>query len=306
MSPDHPMTSRRVRVGAIIVVFILAAVGFVVFGSSTAINRSEMAKLVVHSSGIKGLANKPYVSQPQSFASVPSRTITSEATKDPARTGVYSIGWKNAASTGNADILLEILPTATAARSARDELEAQYSAKKDYTAAGLKLIGSFSAPEVPHAFAREFATASPQKGSPATTVFVVVFQVGRAAVSVLVEDVKVAGLERGTLDLAAAEVRLLRRAEPHFSMTSSVHRPLTALWFGLGALGVSVVIWSLPSATLELRRRRERRISQARRREQRHVTARGTKVLRRRAMPSWPTSRSTAIRWYRRRSRSVR
>jgi hypothetical protein len=298
------MSRRFLRIGAIVVVFVLAAIGYVVFGSSTEINRSDMAKLVVHVSGVASLARNPYVSQPQSFGSVPSRTITAEAAKDPAQTGVYSIGWKNAASTGNADILLELLPTASTARRALLELESQYSAKKDYSAAGLKLVGPFTPPKVPHAFAREFTTASPQKGSPATTVFVVVFQVDRAAVSVLVEDVKTAGLEQGAARLAASEARLLRRVEPHFSMVASVHRPLTGLWFGLGALGVSVVIGSTPAATLELKRRRERRISRARRREQRHVTARGTKVLKRRAVPTWQTSRGTTARWYRRRARS--
>ncbi len=296
------MSSWRLRVPAIVIVLALAGAGFALFGSSTEIHRSEMSKLVVHTSGLAGVPHKPYLDKPQSFTSVPAKILAQAAASDPSHTGVYTVGWKNPASSENVGLLIELLPTASAAQSARSELQKEYATKKSYQAAGLTLVGSFSVPKVPGAFAREFTTTATSTNSSPTTVETVLFQVRRVAVSVMVQSVKSAGLRQGASRLASSELQLLQRAEPHFAMTTSVHRALTALWYGLGALGVSLAIIFGPTVLLELQLSRERRAERAVRREQRHVSARGGKVLKRKSVPAWQTSRSAPRRyeqWFR-------
>ncbi len=296
------MSSWRLRILAIVIVFALAGAGFALFGSSTEVHRSEMSRLVVHTSGLTGVPSKPYLDKPQSFTSVPSKTLAQAAANDPGRTGVYTVGWKNSASSENVGLLIELLPTASAAKSARSELEKEYATKKSYQAAGLTFVGSFSVPKVPGAFAREFTTTATSTSSSPTTVETVLFQVRRVAVSVMVQSVKSADLRQGVSQLAASEMALLQRTEPDFVMTTSVHRALTALWYGLGALGVSLGIIFGPMVLFELQLNRERRAERAVRREQRHVNARGGKVLKRKSVPAWQASRSAPRRyeqWFR-------
>jgi hypothetical protein len=285
------MTSWRARGIVVVVIFLVAGAAYGLFGATTQINRNEMARLVVDQTHLPGFEVKPYLDQPQNLSSVPSKILAEAAARDPAKTGVYSRGWRNTSSSGTAGFLIELLPTASEAKKQKETLQEGYAIKKDYSAAGLTLVGPFDVPGIPGVFAREFTVAASQ-GSPATTVDFVIFQVGRVAVSLGVQDAN--SSRQGTVQLATAEMHLLRQEEPGFSMTSSAHEPITALWFGLGALAVSLVVVGVPAAIVHRRRRRERQAVKARRQEQRHVTSRGGKVLRRRGVPAWqarPTSR---------------
>jgi hypothetical protein len=276
---------RTLLVVAVVVIFILAGVGYWLFGTSTQIDRSEMSRLSVASTGLPSFEAKPYLHGPQQFASVPSKVLSEEAASEPAQTGVYAVGWKTASGKGNADLLIELLPTDATAESARQALQHEYATKKIYTSAGLKLLGTFPVPAVPGAFTASFSPTSSKNSS--TVVDVVLFRVGRVAVSVVVQDQAHSGFNQQAASFAVAEKNVLERTEPRFSMSSQVHRPLTALWFGLVALGVSAAIVAAPRLLAYRRFRVEHRAERARRRELRHISARGGKVLKRRGAPAW-------------------
>jgi hypothetical protein len=279
-------------VPVVVVVFVLAGVGYWAFGTSLKIDRSVMSRLAVPSTGIPSFKAKPYVHGVQQFASVPSRIVSQEAARDPANTGIYAIGWKNASDTNDADLLIEFLPTDATAETARKSFETQYANKKDYGAAGLTRLGDFAIPEIPGVFTSSFASET--RGSPTSYVDVIVFRVGRVAVSTVVNAHKRAGLDGHASSFAVSEKNLLEREEPGFSMSSKVHRPITALWWGLGALVVCALVVGTAPLLRYRRARREHHVERLRHRQQQHITARGGKVLKRRPAPAWQAGRHRA------------
>jgi hypothetical protein len=276
---------RFLLVLAVVAVFVVAGVGYWIFGTSTQIKRSVMSRLAVRTTGIAGFESNPYVHGVQQFASVPSQIVSEDAARDPAKTGVYAVAWKAPKNSGNADLLIEILPTSSDANTARHALQHEYATKKDYSSAGLTLLGKFSIPQIPGVFASSFVTSS--KGATPTFVDTMLFRVGRVAVSAVVQDTKRSAIDQDATQFAVSEMRVLDATEPAFSMSSQVHQPLTALWFVLGALGVSAAVVAAPPLLRYRRARIETRADRMRRREQRHISARGGKVLKRRGGPAW-------------------
>lgn len=273
----------------VVVVFVLAGAGYWAFGTTVKIDRSVMSRLSVPSTGIPTFKTKPYVHGVQQFASVPSHIVSQEAARDPAGTGVYAIGWKNAKDTNDADLLLELLPTKATAETARKTFENQYENKKDYTAAGLKRLGDFAIPQIPGAFTSSFISAP--RGSPTSYVDVIVFRVGRVAVSTVVNSQTRTELDQHAASFAVSEKNRLDAEEPGFTMSSKVHQPLTALWWGLGALALSAIIVGAAPLLRYREARREHHAERVRHRQQQHITTRGGKALKRRPAPAWQAGR---------------
>ena len=285
------MRSRRWRAVTVGIVVVLCGIGYAVFGSSTQINRSDMSRLVVQTVKLPKVNPKPYLSEAQSAASVPTKVLSQEMAKDPASAGAYTIGWQSHSATSYANLLVELLPTRSSAKAARNSLQEQYAKKKDYSQLGLTLVGSLSIPQVPGVFASEFTVSATSKGAAPTALDVVAFQVKRVAALIVVQGSTSAGIKSGTTGLAVSEEQLLQREEPRFSMSQTAYRALRALWFGLGALVVSLLVIFSPVGVRLLEDRRTQQTLRARRQEDRHVSARGSKVLKGRKPPAWQTAR---------------
>jgi hypothetical protein len=206
----------------------------------------------------------------------------------PTETGAFQVAWRlKGSKTSGASVLVQLLPTPTLARSLQHELKGDYSEAKKLAAESLDLTHQFTVAALPGAFAASYTEkSSTTPSSVSTNVYVVLFQVNRVTVFVLMQSSSTTIGQQDASSLAVSEARLLRKAEPGFSLAQTVRPGLLALWFGLGTLtaaGVSLVFpWTLRLIT----QRRERKEEKDRLRARRHVGSRGSKVMQRQRAPA--------------------
>lgn len=299
------MNVSRWQILAAALVVLLGGIAYAVFGAATEVNRADMSRLTVQTLHLPSFQAKPYVNKAPSISSIPSAILTEESARDPAMTGAYAVGWKTTQGSGNADLLIELLPTASSAKQARSALQRQYQTKKDYAAAGLTRVGSLSIPQIPGAFAAEYSEAAQSKSTPPVSVGVVVFQVHRVAVFLQILGVSRTDLGADVSSLAVSEQRVLDQRESGFSMSRSVYQASRGLWIGIGVLVGLLIVALAPATMRSVRSRRERRLRKAEQARHRHVTTRGSSVLRRGRVPTARVPRPIS-RFSRRRLRSRR
>jgi hypothetical protein len=289
---ENPTTSRTPRAGRIphlprilaSGVVVVAAVGYVVFVTSTRIDRASLSTLVIDKTGVTALKSKPVESEFVSPQKSAYAAVKSAGASDPDGTGGYGKEWSGSTASGDAATqLVELLPTSAQARSVRAEAEAAYTDASALKAAHTTVTAHFTVPTLAGSFGVSFATAA-SSTTGATTGTAIVFSQGRA-VAVEYLQSSTGGLSRAdATTMARAEDTLLEKKEPSYSLTQTT-RPLTlSVVYFLVSLLIAGLILLVPDLVRRRRtRRQERREEQARR----EYRARGAKSLRRRRQPAW-------------------
>ena len=284
---NAPRTRTRLIASALVIV--LAAVGWLAFVSSTSAVPSRLSALVIADPGLPGLKAEPGGRRPIA-ANVLPFPPAAKATGGGADTGGYAASWqtsaKSAAGATTANVLLELLPDRSSAGHVRTTAVQRYTDPKALAQSSLAVTSHFTVPGVPGAAG--IALASTRTGASTGTGYAVTFQLDRA---VAIEFVQAASGTAGrgdTATMARAEYRLLRHAEPGFSLAVT-SRPLVAslvYWAVAVALAGSLLLvpWWLGRRRTRLALKQQARVHY-------EIRSRGRKAVRRHQTPAWARPR---------------
>lgn len=270
---------------------VVAAVCWGLFVTQGRVVPSRMGQLAVRRSGVPGLLARPATARtlPVSQSSITS--VKTAARSRPAHTGIYEVGWQSpakAATTTNAGLLLQLVPTTTLADKVLGTVRAQYAKSRSVSGDQYTLTSHFTVPGVPGAAGVVFHVTS---GSAAAsgTAYVVTFRVGQVVTLVLIQTTgTLPGGSRTAASLAHAEAARLDQVGTGFSLRVT-SRPLGwSLALAGGAVAVAAAVIVLPEWLAGLpdrrRRRHEHRVRQRLEEERR---ARGRRAVRRHRPPAW-------------------
>jgi hypothetical protein len=286
--------SGRSRVFIAIAIVAVGAVAYAFLGTTTAVDESRLSRLVVPATGFKGFKPHPLKSSIEPPSKSPSSVVKAAGASHPTETGIVQVAWSASTKENEAGVMVQLLPTPAEARAVLAELKSDYSAPKKVSAESLTLVDKFTVTALPGAFAARYAPTSSKTSS--ADIYIVLFQVDRVAAFVVVDVSSSAVTEKDAGALAVSEAQHIRRVELGFTLAQTVRPFLRALWFALGTVLVAGAVLAFPRIRRFMTDRRERMEDRARLREQRHVRARGSKVMRRQSVPAWQRPRSTGRR----------
>ncbi len=286
-----------VRLLSAVAIVVLGAIAYAFFGSVSAIDGDRMARLVIPSPGMTQFKSHPFESKFEPPAGSSSSVLRGAATTHPTETGIYQVAWRGRSTTSETGVMVELLPSSTLARSARNQLQYEYGNPKQLTTETLTLTGKFSVAGLSGAFGATYKQKSSSTSSASSPkIYVVLFQVNRVAAFALTESTDSSINEKVVGSIALSEARRLGQTEPGFLLTHKVRPVLRAVLFALVTLGLAGGVLAFPRIRKFMARRRERQEDRARLRAQHHVRSRGSKVMQRQRVPAWQQRQTTGKR----------
>lgn len=286
------------RLSAAALVVVAAVTCWAVFVRQTRIETSRLAALVVHTPHMSGVAAKPAVATAQPPAKSTLGVVRRAGSADPGHTGIYEAEWQAPAKAtqANAGLLVLLLPTASQAAQALDQVRKQYGASRSVSGDTYTLTGHFAVPGVAGATGIVYhvapaAPATPSPSNPAGTARIVLFRVGTAAVVEIAQTVGTSQGTAGAVALAAAEAAHLGTVLPGFGLGVTTRPVGESVGVLAGGAAAALAVATAPGAVGGWRRRRLRR---RREREERVLRQSGSsRAIRRRRVPAWQRAGAT-------------
>ncbi len=267
---------RTVRAVIALAALAGAIAGYFLIVPDTGIQMSLLSRLLVTSTGVKGVAATPTYDAPLPTASSPFTAVSTAYEKNPASTGSYARNWFGPTASGaSIDLSVDLLPTRSVALTTLSEagiqdLEAvalqvsEHTVRLRYVVPGGAAVLYVTPRQAPK-------TGAPVPGAAADYSF------GRAVVRITITG---AIATKDSLDaLAAKELAVIRRVEPTFpSLLTTSYSALETVIYWIVAVFLIVSIALIPDW---VRRGRSRRAAHELLRQRRQFQVRGSKALKR-------------------------
>lgn len=287
MRPVHGWGMRLARGVAVLVA---AGVCWAVFVTQTKVVRGRMAALAVTVSHVPGVKTKPVASRALPVSSSAVKAVKVAGRRQPAHTGIYEVGWESpskAATSVNAGVLVQLVPTAHLAGQVLTSVRSQYTSSRTVDGDTYTVTSRFVVPGVPGSQGLVYHVTG-SSGSGSGTAQVVTFRQDDVVVLALVQSTGVLKSTGAAVALARSEADRVARNAPGLSLAVT-SRPLGwSLALAGGAVVVAAGVTVLPEWLADLPgRRRRRREERARRRGEEERRARGRRAVRRHRPPAW-------------------
>src|ERR1700674_3024979 len=113
---------RTVRSVIALAALAIAIAGYFLIVPDKTIQSGLLSRLLVASTGVRGIAATPTYDAPLPTASSPFAAVSAAAEKNPASTGSYARNWFGPTSSGmSIDLSVNLLPTDSVALTAQSE-----------------------------------------------------------------------------------------------------------------------------------------------------------------------------------------
>lgn len=249
MDRDEPVTtqpawSRKVLYAAVraVVVLLAAAVAFPAVVPYTRTARSRLAQMVPEQTGIAVYDKAKRQSGEQADGSTGLAAVTAAAKSSPDRTGIYSAEWSPAQTSG-AGVIVFLLPSPAAARTALGQVEAQQLARGSYTTDQLNRAATFTVAGVPGSSGSAYHPSS-AAGPPGLAV--TAFQYGRVVAVSEVANRDLSAVQSDTEKLTRTEYARLQALGTGFTLQVKETPALPTIAWGAGAVLLAALVALLP------------------------------------------------------------
>lgn len=283
----------RVRWLRVVVVVVLAGVGYALFMPQTHIDRKLLGNLVIRHTAVGSLPGKAKLAEAIA-GSRSSFDVTKKAARvHPDATGLFAREWYVVSGAPpEVGIVLQKLPTSTEARSVLRAVQVQLGTAPTLSGETASAPQPFSVPGVASAKGVSFLLSDANTRAEIGTAYTGAFQQGAAVVSeLIVETSSTRDPSAAIADMQAGSA-LLARAEPGFSMVRTTYAFVATLVYAVVTVVAAAGAVFLPEfMARRLRRRRERHEERELRKAREQYLARGRRTVRRGRAPAWSQSR---------------
>lgn len=283
----------RVRWPRIVVVVILAGVGYALFMPQTHIQRKLLGNLVISHTAVSSLPGKAKLQQAIA-GSQSTFTVTKKAARaHPEVTGLYAREWYVVSGAPpEVGVVLQKLPTTAQARSVLRAVQAQLGTAPSLSTATASSPQPFSVPGVANAKGVSYLLSDPNTHAEIGTAYTDAFQQGTGVVSELIVETSSTRDPSAAIADVRAGSALLARLGPGFSMVVTTYAFVATIVYALVTVAAAVGAVFLPEFMAgRLRRRRARHQERELRKAREQYLARGRRTVRRGRAPAWSQTR---------------